>query len=77
MRVSEPTFYHWKNQFVGIGVPEIPRLKQLEDENSKLKPPVADRALLVNPALTGSVVNAVPSACPTTAGDWTGSRLTM
>lgn len=77
MRVSEPTFYHRKNQFVGVGVPEIPRLKQLEDENGKLKPPVADRALLVNPAFTGSVVNAVPSACPTTAGDWTGSRLAM
>ncbi|AMB44419.1 transposase [Methylobacterium sp. AMS5] len=37
MGVSEPTFYRWKKQFVGVGVPEIRRLKQLEDENSKLK----------------------------------------
>ncbi len=29
--------YRWKKQFVGMGVPEIRRLKQLEDENSKLK----------------------------------------
>jgi hypothetical protein len=33
MGVSEPTFYRWKKQFVGMGVPEIRRLKQLEDEN--------------------------------------------
>ncbi|AWN52721.1 IS3 family transposase [Methylobacterium sp. 17Sr1-1] len=42
MGVSEPTFYRWKKQFVGMGVPEIRRLKQLEDDNSKLKRLVAD-----------------------------------
>ena len=40
--VSEPTFYRWKRQFVGMGVPEIRRLKQLEEKNSKLKRLVAD-----------------------------------
>ena len=45
MGVSEPTFYRWKKQFVGMGVPEIRRLKQLEDENSKLKRLVADLTL--------------------------------
>jgi putative transposase len=35
----------WKKQFVGMGVPEIRRLKQLEDENSKLKRVVADLTL--------------------------------
>jgi putative transposase len=35
----------WKKQFAGIGVPEIRRLKQLEDENSKLKRLVADLTL--------------------------------
>ncbi|MCP1551582.1 UNVERIFIED_ORG: plasmid stability protein [Methylobacterium sp. SuP10 SLI 274] len=39
MGVSEPTFYRWKKQFVGMGVPEIRRLKQLEDENGKLNWP--------------------------------------
>jgi putative transposase len=40
--VSKPTFYRWKKQFVGMGVSEIRRLKQLEDENSKLERLVAD-----------------------------------
>lgn len=43
--ISEPTFYRWKKQFAGMGVPEIRRLKQLEDENSKLKKLVADLTL--------------------------------
>ena len=45
MGVSEATFYRWKKQFVGMGVPEIRRLKQLEDENGKLKKLVADLTL--------------------------------
>lgn len=45
MGVSEPTFYRWKKQFVGMGVTEIRRLKQLEDENGKLKKIVADLTL--------------------------------
>lgn len=42
MGVFEPTFYRWNKQFVGMGVPEIRPLKQLEDENSKLKRLMAD-----------------------------------
>ena len=42
---SEPTFYRWKKQFAGMGVPEIRRLKQLEDENKRLKQLVADLTL--------------------------------
>ncbi len=45
MGISEPTFYRWKKQFAGMGVPEIRRLKQLEDENAKLKKLVADLTL--------------------------------
>ncbi len=45
MGASEPTFYRWKKQFAGMGVPEIRRLKQLEDENAKLKRLVADLTL--------------------------------
>ncbi len=45
MGISEPTFYRWKKQFAGMGVPEIRRLKPLEDENSKLKKLVADLTL--------------------------------
>lgn len=45
MGVSEPTFYRWKKQFAGMGVPEIRRLKQLEEENKRLKQLVADLTL--------------------------------
>lgn len=33
MGVAEPTFYRWKKVYAGMGVTEIRRLKQLEDEN--------------------------------------------
>lgn len=36
---------------------------------------MADRAPLANPSFTGTVVNATPSACSTTAGNWTGNGL--
>jgi putative transposase len=35
--VSQATFYKWKAKFGGMSVSEARRLKQLEDENSKLK----------------------------------------
>ena len=43
--VSEPTFYRWKKQFAGMGTVKIRRLKQLEEENAKLKRLVADLSL--------------------------------
>ena len=43
--MSEATFYRWKKQFAGMGVVEIRRLKQLEEENTKLKRLVADLSL--------------------------------
>jgi putative transposase len=45
MGISEPTFYRWKKVYAGMGVTEIRRLKQLEDENGKLKRVVADLTL--------------------------------
>ena len=45
MCVSEPSFYRWKKRFAGMGVPEIRRLRQLEEENRKLKQLVADLTL--------------------------------
>ena len=39
MGVAEATFYRWKKVYAGMGVSEIRRLKQLEDENGKLKRP--------------------------------------
>lgn len=43
--VSEPTFCRWKKQFIGMGVMEIRRFKQLEEENAKLKRLIADPSL--------------------------------
>jgi putative transposase len=43
--VTEQTFYRWKKKFGGLGVPELRRLRQLEEENKKLKQLVADLSL--------------------------------
>jgi putative transposase len=45
MGVSEQTFYRWKKLYGGLGVGELRRLKQLEEENRKLKQLVADLSL--------------------------------
>jgi putative transposase len=43
--VSQATFFRWKKRFGGLGVGELRRLRQLEDENRKLKQLVADLSL--------------------------------
>ena len=43
--VSEATFYQWKKKFAHLGVGELRRLRQLEDENGRLKRLVADLTL--------------------------------
>jgi putative transposase len=43
--VSEATFYRWKKKYGGLGVAEMRRLKQLEEENRRLKGLVADLVL--------------------------------
>ena len=43
--ISEQTFYRWKSKYGGMSVSEAQRLKQLEDENRKLKQMVADLML--------------------------------
>ncbi|AOZ49159.1 transposase [Chromobacterium violaceum] len=45
MGVSEATFYNWKKKYGGLGVSELRRLKQLEEENARLKRMVADLSL--------------------------------
>jgi len=39
--VSEVTSYNWKRKYAGMGAPEIRRLRQLEEENARLKRLVA------------------------------------
>jgi putative transposase len=43
--MSNPTFYKWRAKYGGMDVPDARRLKQLEDENRRLKGLVADQAL--------------------------------
>ena len=42
MGISEATFYNWKRKFGGLGVSELRRLKQLEEDNRQLKKLVVD-----------------------------------
>ena len=37
MGISEQTFYRWKKQYVGLEVDQVRELKQLQEENSRLK----------------------------------------
>jgi len=43
--ISEQTFYRWKRKYAGLGLAEVRRLRQLEDENRRLKQLVADLTL--------------------------------
>ena len=43
--VSEQTFYRWKKKYSGVGVSELRELRQLREENRKLKLLVADLSL--------------------------------
>ena len=45
MGISEATFYVWKKKYGHLGVTELRRLRQLEDENTRLKRLVADLTL--------------------------------
>jgi putative transposase len=43
--ISEQTYYKWKSKYGGLEVSEARRLRQLEDENRRLKQIVADQTL--------------------------------
>ena len=50
LQVTEQTFYRWKRKYAGLGVTELRELKQLKEENRRLKGLVAglmlDRSIL-------------------------------
>lgn len=43
--ISEATFYIWKKKYGDLGASEVRRLRQLEEENARLKRVVADLTL--------------------------------
>ncbi len=45
MGIAEATFYIWKKKYASLGVTELRKLRQLEDENARLKRVVADLTL--------------------------------
>ena len=56
--ISENTFYTWKRKYAGIGVSELRELRQLREENARLKRLVADLSLdkhILREALTKKV----------------------
>ncbi len=69
--VSEETSCRWKMKFVSIGVAEVRRLKQLEDENAKLKRLVADLSL--DKAILQDVLR-TRVRLPVSAAGWSRTR---
>jgi putative transposase len=45
--ISESTYFNWKSKYGGMTAPEIKRLRELEEENAKLKRMYADLSLEV------------------------------
>lgn len=45
LEVTETTFYRWKKKYGGLGISELRELRQLREENRKLKDVVADLTL--------------------------------
>ena len=43
--ISQATYFNWKKKYAGLQPTEMKRLKQLEDENARLKKIVADLTL--------------------------------
>lgn len=46
--ISDATFYNWRSKYGGLEVSEAKRLKQLEDENAKLKRLLAESMMDVS-----------------------------
>ena len=46
--ISEQTFYNWKSKYGGMEVDELKRLKDLEQENARLKKIVANQSLEID-----------------------------
>jgi transposase-like protein len=45
LKIVESTYYRWRAEYTGIPVDQVTRLKELEEENRRLKTVVADQAL--------------------------------
>ena len=62
--ISDATFYNWRKKYAGLMPSEMKRLRQLEDENAKLKRIVADLSL--DKAMLQDVLSKSSEACAQT-----------
>jgi putative transposase len=60
--ISDATFYNWRKKYAGLMPSEMKRLRQLEEENAKLKRIVADLSL--DKAMLQDVLSKSSEACP-------------
>jgi putative transposase len=65
MGISEATFYIWKKKYANLGTSEIRELRQLRDENAKLKRLVAD--LTLDKHILGEIIRKKKSKAGTQA----------
>lgn len=43
--ISDATYYTWRKRYKGMDIPDVKKMKKLEEENRKLKTIVADQAM--------------------------------
>ena len=64
LEVSESTLDRWRKQFGGMKSEEARRLKDLEEENKRLKEIVADQALDIGPVRPAAFIRRRSIRCP-------------
>lgn len=55
--ISEQTFYRWKKQYAGLQSDQVRELKQLQEENTRLKKLVAELSLSLDKAILQDVAS--------------------
>ena len=69
MGISQATFFRWKKVYGGLMPSEVRRLKQLEEENGRLRKLVAD--LTLDKEMLTEVIKKNVWSAPSVQGSWT------
>jgi putative transposase len=75
MGISQATYFLWKKKYAGLGLNELRELRQLRDENAKLKRLVADLSL--DRHILQEIVQKSYKALPATNPDAMGASLLL
>ena len=73
--ISDATFYTWRTQYAGLAVSDVKHLRQLEDENRRLKQLVAEQARDIQALKASTAKKLVRPQAKRTAATWLGARL--